>query len=122
MNINELSSQVLHKALGLLAKKEAHQAKIADIEKELLAIFGESDPAPAAKGQTVSARKAGKQGQVKAAIVALLKESGSKGITLKEMARKLKKNPNRLNTWLYATGRKIKQIKRLDRGVYGWVE
>lgn len=62
----------------------------------------------------------GRAGQRKAAIVTLLKGAGPQGISLKQICHRLALSSNQLNTWLYSTGKKIKGIKKLDRGVYGW--
>jgi hypothetical protein len=69
--------------------------------------------APATHGRTVGRKEA---------IAAILKSAGPKGATTAEMRQKLKLTTNQLMTWLYSTGKKIKQIKRLGRGRYGWVE
>ncbi len=66
--------------------------------------------------------KRGRSSPLKDRIIALLKSAGPKGVRLQEMCRQLRLTTNRLNTWFYSTGRKVKAIKRLDRGLYGWVE
>ena len=76
---------------------------------------------PKAKGQAEP--KAGKKfGQLKESVIQLLKAAGQKGITLKEICGKLGLSQGHLNNWLYATGKKIKEIKKIGRGVYAWKE
>lgn len=64
----------------------------------------------------------GRSSPLKDRIIALLKSAGPRGVRLQEMCRQLRLTTNRLNSWFYSTGRKVKAIKRLDRGLYGWVE
>jgi hypothetical protein len=120
MNIDKLSSGALKKAISLLEKKEFHAAKITEIERQLASLFGD-DGKPAIKTEKVArAGKHRKRGEVKEAIVKLLKGVGPKGITRKEICQRLSMSSTHLNAWLNATGNKIKEIKRVDRGTYAW--
>ncbi len=122
MNITQLSSRDLKKAMGLVEKKELHLARIAEIDRQIDALFG-GLAVPTAGANTVLKPSRGKnRGKVKAAIVTLLQQAGSEGVTLKEISRRLGMAANRLNTWFYITGRAIKQVKRIERGRYAWVE
>lgn len=70
-------------------------------------------------GQKGKAAKGGK-GALKEAIVAEIQAAGPNGISSKDIAAKVGVESNRLGTWFATTGKKIKEIKRLDRGVYCW--
>ena len=59
-------------------------------------------------------------GHLKESIIELLKAAGQKGLTLKEICGKLGLSQSHLNTWMHATGRKIKGVKKIGRGIYAW--
>ena len=86
--------------------------------KQTLAPAG-SKPEAAAK-EPIRAKKGKQFGQLKESVIQVLKAAGPKGITLKEICGKLQLSQGHLNTWLYATGKKIKEIKKIGRGVYAW--
>jgi len=52
----------------------------------------------------------------------LLKQSGKKGITVKEIAGKLGVGVNRIHTWFYGARKSLKQIKKMGPGKYCWQE
>lgn len=74
-----------------------------------------------AKPGAAKGAKRGKHGAVKEAIIELVKKAGSEGITVKEIAAKLGTKYNRVFTWFYNTGKKIKDIKKVGPGKYRWV-
>ncbi len=130
MKIDQLTSQSLKAAVDLLEEKEAYQSKLAEIEEELTALLGgESSVEKAAETvqknalpQSARRVKTGRQGQSKEAITALLKKAGDRGISLKDICQKLGMSQSRINSWMHATGKKLKEIKKLGRGVYAWIE
>ena len=76
-------------------------------------------PEPKAKGQ-VEPKTGKKFGHLKESVIQLLKAASPKGVTLKEICAKLGLSQGHLNTWFHATGKKIKEIKKIGRGVYAW--
>ena len=75
---------------------------------------------PANAKEETQAKTRKRFGQLKESVIQLLKEAGPKGLTLKEICGKLGLRKGHLDNWLYATGKKIKEIKRIGRGVYAW--
>lgn len=71
------------------------------------------------KGQSGRKAKGGK-GALKEDIVAEIKAAGSNGISSKDIAAKIGVPSSRLGTWFATTGKKVNEIKRLDRGFYCW--
>ena len=122
MNINQLNSVSLKKAMGLLEKKEFHLSKIAEIEQALQSLFGTETKPALPRGRFPARARTSKRGQLKAAIVELIQRAGPQGIALKEICQRTRLNSSRINTWLYVTGKAIHPIERLERGRYAWVE
>ena len=124
MNIKELGSQELRKALALVERREVHQTKIAEIEQALEALLSPQVPKPVQLGKAFTpakARKAGKRAQVKEVVIELIKQAGRQGITLKAILAQSGVSQSSLNSWMHATGKKIRQIKKIGRGQYAWV-
>ena len=128
MNTKQLSSQTLKKALALSEQKESYQARIAEIDAQLEALFADEPTKPILKAKALKgsagrkSARATQQGHHKEAITGLIKPAGRKGITLKEIRKQLRLSPNSLNSWMHSTGKKIKEIKKIGSGQYAWVE
>ena len=122
MNLLQLTSSELKQLANLIEAKETLLAKVVKIDRQLAAFEGgQAKPAskPAPKRP---AKKRAKHGQVKNAILNLLKQSGKKGITVKEIAGKLGVGVNRIHTWFYHARKSLKQIKKVGPGKYCWQE
>lgn len=65
--------------------------------------------------------KRGKPGVTKEGIVELLKGAGAEGLTVKDLAVKLSVNPQRLYVWFGASGKTVKEIKKVAPAKYAWV-
>ena len=128
MSLNTLTAADLKRIISLVERKETLQAQVAKIDAELAAYEG----AQATTGKP--GRKAGLQAKAKAPkaqgvkrgavtekIIEMIKSAGKSGITVKELAAKLDVNYNRVFTWFYSTGKKIKDIKKVGPGKYQWV-
>ena len=78
--------------------------------------------APAPKAP-VASKKGGRArpGEFKDSIVALVKAAGKPGITVKDAAAKLGVKTQRVYVWFGATGKTIKQIKKVAPATYAWV-
>ena len=116
MNLSQLTASELRQLAKLVEAKEAK------IDRQVAAFEGsqaQPAPEPALKRR---AKKRAKHGQVKNAILNLLKQSGKKGITVKEVAGKLGVGVNRIHTWFYNARKSLKQIKKIGPGRYCWQE
>ena len=122
MNLSQLTSSNLRQLAKLVEAKEALLARAAKIDRQLTA-FGGGQPQPAPEPALKRpAKKRAKPGQVKNAILNLLKQSGKKGITVKEIAGKLGVGINRIHTWFYNARKSLKQIRKIGSGKYCWQE
>jgi phage antirepressor YoqD-like protein len=68
-----------------------------------------------AKGKKSKRGKRLKQSMLKA-----LSAAGSSGITVKELAAKLKVKPGNIFSWFYTTGKKIGGIKKIGEAKYAY--
>jgi phage antirepressor YoqD-like protein len=57
---------------------------------------------------------------LKAPLLKALKAAGSSGITVKELAAKLKVKPGNIFSWFYTTGKKIKGINKVGEAKYAY--
>jgi len=113
------------KRLLALSEKKAEiiatiQAKLDPLDAEIQAIIAGSGKAAAAalpaekpakvkkvKADKKSASKRGPRGSLKTDIIALLEAAGADGITVKDIAAKLKKAPQNVHVWFSNTGKKV---------------
>ena len=122
MDFSSLSSADFKRILPLLERKEVLLAEIAEIDAALSG--NDSDTRKPAKVSKPSRKpaKRGKRGKLKDSILAILQESGKGGITVKEIAAKVKREPANIYTWFFNTGKKIKQVKKVGEAKWAWVE
>ena len=57
---------------------------------------------------------------LKEAIVAELQKAGAVGVSVSAVAQTLGVKESNVKAWFYATGKKIKNVKKVGRGVFGW--
>ncbi|MHB9009163.1 MAG: hypothetical protein ACYDC1_19815, partial [Limisphaerales bacterium] len=107
MQLENLTSADVKDLVKLVEQKEALAAQIVGINAKLDA-FGDAKRTSAKAAAAVSApRKPTKRqprGQLKAAIVALLKGTGSKGLAVNEVAAKVGLGSKAIFAWFYRTG------------------
>jgi len=129
MNLASITSTDLRRLAKLIEQKEIHLAEIARIDAEL-AGFGSgqsvarvtrSSSSKVAPKREAKGRKRGARGQLKETIIGLLKEAGKGGLSVKEIATKVGLKPQNVHVWFSATGRKVKEIKKVQPGLYAWI-
>lgn len=131
MNLSNLTSTHFRKIVSLLDKKEALQAQIADLEREvgelLNGVDRVSDTLPAgaatdhlASGNVASPRsgQGAKRGELKEAVLTELKNAGEAGVSVKELADKLEMKIANLHAWFGSTGKKITGLKKIGPARY----
>ena len=124
MQLENLTSADLKDLVKLVEQKEALVAQIARIIAQLDAIGGAKRTAVKAAAPPPAPRNPTKRqprGQLKAAIVALLKGTGSKGLAVNEVAAKVGLASKAVFAWFYRTGKSIKQIKKVGEARYAWI-
>jgi hypothetical protein len=126
MSFTNLSSAQIKRLIALIKTKESLQARMDRINSELQGL--ESGPgAPKRRGRKpgfkVGAKPGRKPGRkrgkrLKEPLLQALKSAGASGITVKELAAKLKVKPGNIFSWFYTTGKKIKEIKKVGEAKY----
>jgi hypothetical protein len=126
MAFSNLSSAQLSRLITLIKKKESLQAKLEKIDSALHSLEGGAPvrrgrPPGAAKGRPgpKPGRKVRRRGKrLKEPLLKALKAGGSAGVTVKDLAAKLKVKPGNVFSWFYTTGKKISGIKKVGEARY----
>ncbi len=116
--------------IGLVKEKESIQAKLDHINAELLALEtggaapkkrGRKPGRPAGVKTKVAKVKKSKRGKrLKEPLLKVLSAAGASGVTVKELAAKLKVKPGNIFSWFYTTGKKIKGINKVGEAKYAY--
>lgn len=75
---------------------------------------------PAAAPAKRAVGKRAMPGQFKDSVLATVKSAGKAGISVKEIAKKLGLDPQRIYVWFNATGKKVKAIRKVAPATYAW--
>jgi len=123
MNLTTLTSSDLKRIGKLLAEREAIQAELQKVDRQLAAFEHEgaapaAKPAKAAKAHRVAKRS--KRGAMKEAIIAMVKGAGKGGVKIGEIAAKLGVKYGNVAAWFNSTGKKVKEIKKIAKARYAW--
>jgi len=130
MSLSNLSSAQLAHLIGLVKEKESLQTKLDRVNAELRALET-GKPAPkkrgrkpgrpaGAKTKVAKVMKSKRGKRLKAPLLKALSAAGSAGITVKELAAKLKVKPGNIFSWFYTTGKKISGIKKVGEAKYAY--
>ena len=131
MELINLSSAALARLIGLVKEKETLETKLDHINSALKAL--EAGKAPKRRGRKPGrpvgsgtkikggkVRKAKRGKRLKAPLLKALSAAGSSGVTVKELAAKLKVKPGNIFSWFYTTGKKISGIKKVGEAKYAY--
>lgn len=129
MDFNSLTRTDIDRLTKLITERDAVKARLADISNILGGGTSAGSAfvasAPKTRGKAKRAAKTAKprktRGTVKEAVVELLKSAPPSGISVENIATALKRKPASLHVWFYTTGKTIKEIKKIGRGIYAWV-
>ena len=132
MSLSNLSSAQLAHLIGLVKEKESLQAKLDRINAELESLVtgkaapkkrGRKPGRPAgsvAKTKGAKVRKSKRGKRLKEPLLKVLSAAGASGVTVKELAAKLKVKPGNIFSWFYTTGKKIKGISKVGEAKYAY--
>jgi conjugal transfer/entry exclusion protein len=112
----------LNKISALLKTKEKLLAQVGRIDSQLGSFNGSVSTRRAPAKPARSGRKASVQrrGQLKEKIIGSLKAAGKQGLSVKEVAAKVKSKEPNVRVWFFTTGKKVKEIKRVGKAKYSW--
>ncbi len=128
MNLTQIASADLKRVVTLVEQKETLLAQVAKLDAELASFESGKPAAPVAPAKGKPGRKPGRpakaktggRGAMKAAIVQLLTAAGASGLSVQDIAAKLKAKPGNVHVWFSSTGKTVKEIKKLAPGKFGW--
>jgi len=130
MALSNLSSAQLAHLIGLVKEKESLQAKIDHVNAELQSLEtgvavpkkrGRKPGRPAGVKVKLGKVRRSKRGKrLKEPLLKALSAAGSSGVTVKELAAKLKVKPGNIFSWFYTTGKKIKGINKVGEAKYAY--
>jgi hypothetical protein len=132
MALTNLSSAQLAHLIELVKEKELLLTKLSQVNAELESLdSGKSLPKKRGRkpGRPVGSGTKAKAGKVssskrakrlKEPLLKALTSAGASGITVKELAAKLKVKPGNIFSWFYTTGKKIKGINKVGEAKYAY--
>jgi hypothetical protein len=103
---------VVSRLAALSAERYEVEARLEKIARALRS-FSPKTPPPEARLP---------RGDLKKAILRILKRAPASGVSVKAIATALKRDPAAIHVWFYTTGRNLPQIQKVGRGVYVWSE
>ncbi len=129
MNLTQIASADLKQVVALVEQKETLLAQVAQLNAELAGFQSGQPAAPVAPTKGKPGRKPGRpakaktggRGAMKAAITELLEGAGESGLSVQDIAAKLKAKPGNVHAWFYSTGKTVKEIKKVKPATYAWV-
>lgn len=129
MKLKQLTSADIKELAKLVQEKEALQRKVSEIEQKIQNLWKVGSKVPGKRGvrTQITEKKRGPEkgtipGRLKSSIIEALKNSGSEGLTVKELSQQLGVKVNNLYCWFYTTGKKTPGIIKLSKGHYGFDE
>jgi hypothetical protein len=124
MNLSALSLKQLEHIVGLLKEKEALQAKLDEVNRDLQSLENGKACAPSASERLThsprSKRRSRRRGGLQEAVLKALKSAGAKGLTVKQLAVQAKVKKSSLAVWLYTSAKKISGFKKVAPGVFAY--
>ncbi len=128
MAFSNLSSVQVGRLIELIKEKESLHQKLSRIDAALEQIES-GGTAPKKRGRKPGSTNAAKPGpkkgraskrgkRLKEPLLQALKAAGATGITVKDLAAKLKVKPGNIFSWFYTTGKKIKGINKVGEAKY----
>jgi hypothetical protein len=127
MNLSALSLKQLEHIVGLLKEKEALQAKLDEINRDLQGMENGKVSAPSASESLNHSprskrikKRSRRKGGLQEAVLKVLKSAGAKGLTVKQLAAQAKVKKSSLAVWLYTSGKKISGFKKVAPGVFAY--
>jgi hypothetical protein len=124
MNLSALSLKQLEHIVGLLKEKEALQAKLDEVNRDLQGLENGTPCAPSASESLThsrrSKRRSRRRGGLQEAVLKALKSAGAKGLTVKQLAAQAKVKKSSLAVWLYTSAKRITGFKKVAPGVFAY--
>ena len=130
MSFSNLSSAQVKQLIALIKRKESIQSRLDRVNRALESIEAggsSSVTAPKKRGRKPGkmavvkvGRKARRGKRLKEPLLKVLKSAGSTGMSVKDLAVKLKVKPGNIFSWFYTTGKKVKGISKVGEAKYAY--
>ena len=139
MDLTKLTAKEFGRIVKLLRRKESLEKKLGQVERSVAKVVGAGASYVARrarriatgrrgrppgrrgrpKGQRSSTgRKFGRRGGLRRMVLMQLKRAGKTGLKIKDLARKMNIQRQRLDTWFYQNVKKIQGLKKIGPGHY----
>jgi hypothetical protein len=122
MSFSSLTSAQLHRLIELVKEKEALQNKLAQVERSL----ADMESGEVTKDESPAKRRGPRRGRrrvaLKDGLLKTLRAAGKEGLSVKELAARLKAKPASVSVWFYTTGKRIKGIKKVGKARFAYIE
>ncbi len=127
---NDISIEVLRELIILKEQREQLVNDLEQLDNEIGALTsGRRTPARKNKVTKKAARKKAakksggrRKGGISNKVITALKAAGAEGMTVSDLAKKLKVNPQNLFVWFSGTGKNTTEIKKVGKAQYAYIE
>ena len=137
MDLTKLTAKEFGRIVKLLRRKESLEKKLTHVERSVAKVVGAGASFVARRanriasgrgrspgrrgrpaGRRTTGRKFGRRGGLRKVVLAQLKRAGISGLKIKDLARKMNIQRQRLDTWFYQNVKKIRGLKKIGPGHY----
>lgn len=137
MDLTKLTAKEFGRIVKLLRRKESLEKKLTQVERSVAKVVGAGASFVARRanriasgrgrppgrrgrpaGRRTTGRKFGRRGGLRKVVLAQLKRAGVSGLKIKDLARKMNIQRQRLDTWFYQNVKKIRGLKKIGPGHY----
>ncbi|NBT90843.1 MAG: hypothetical protein EBT50_08465 [Verrucomicrobia bacterium] len=139
MDLTKLTAKEFGRIVKLLRRKESLEKKLGQVERSVAKVVGAGASyvarrarriatgrrgrPPGRRGrpkgrQSSTGRKFGRRGGLRSVVLKQLKRAGKTGLKIKDLARKMNIQRQRLDTWFYQNVKKIQGLKKIGPGHY----
>lgn len=130
MDITKLTAKEFTRIVKLLRKKETLEKKLGALERSVAKVVGAGASVVARKanriarsrvargGKRSTGQKFNRRGGLRKVILAQLNRAGKTGLKIKDLAKQMDIQRQRLDTWFYQNVKKIRGLRKIGPGHY----
>jgi len=130
MDITKLTAKEFTRIIKLLRKKETLEKKLGALERSVAKVVGAGASVVARKanriarsrvtrrGKRSTGKKFNRRGGLRKVILAQLNRAGKTGLKIKDLAKQMNIQRQRLDTWFYQNVKKIRGLRKIGPGHY----
>jgi hypothetical protein len=130
MDITKLTAKEFTRIIKLLRKKETLEKKLGALERSVAKVVGAGASVVARKanriarnrvtrgGKRSTGQKFNRRGGLRKVILAQLNRAGKTGLKIKDLAKQMNIQRQRLDTWFYQNVKKIRGLRKIGPGHY----